>query len=252
MSDTTQVNTSGSSPTPTTYSGSGAMTTDQAKNFWIQAGGNPQAADMAAAVADASSGLDPAITRQNPDGTMSVGLWLIPQNGSPPGSTDPLANARAAVQLSKNGTDWSQWCVAWSDNNCGINGGTYLGQGSNALGALGTSGAYNVAGAQATGAGTSAGTAASGAAPPASSPWHSVLLFGGIAAIIIIVFVMVRRKTGESGSGTGAEGSAWSPEETAALGGNQSDTELAKQLGRSRHAIHVKRSRMQSDSGYTH
>lgn len=250
MSDTSQVNTSGSSPTPSTYSGTGAMTIDQAENFWIQAGGNPQAAQMAAAVADASSGLNPATTRTNPDGTISVGLWLIPQNGSPPGSTDPLANARAAVQLSNNGTDWSQWCVTWSDNNCGLDGGTYLGEGNNAVGALGSN-SYNVVGAAPSGDGTSASTVTNTPTTTTSSS-HTILYIIIFAALVLIVFVMVRRKTGESGSGTGSEGSAWSPEETAALSGNESDTDLANRLGRSRHAIHVKRSRMQSDSGYTH
>jgi len=136
-----------------------AMTMAQVESVWIQAGGNPQAASMAAAIADASSGLDPNATFTNPDGSVGVGLWLIDKNGMPPGSTDPLANARAAVQLSKNGTDWQNWCVAWSDNACGQNKGTYLGDGSNALGAMG--GNYNVAGATPTGAGTPAATAVS-------------------------------------------------------------------------------------------
>lgn len=243
--------TSVSSSGADNYSGSGPMTFPQAENIWIQAGGNAQAANMAAAIASASSGLDPTISRTNPDGTTSIGLWLIPSNGTPPGSTDPLANARAAIQLSNNGTDWSQWCVAWSDNNCGINGGTYLGQGSDALGALGDTGAYNVIGASPAGDGTSAGTA-TGTTTPTTSGWHNYIIIAVVIAMILVVFLMTRRKTGESGSGTGAEGSAWSPEETAALSSSESDTELAKRLGRSRHAIHVKRSRLGADSDYTH
>src|SRR5215472_8165981 len=108
----------------TTPQGGQGLTLDQVENYWIQAGGNPQAAAMAAAIADASSGLNPTVTRTNADGTTSVGLWLILKNGMPPGTTDPLSNARAAVQQSNNGTDWSQWCVAWSDNQCGCDGGT--------------------------------------------------------------------------------------------------------------------------------
>ena len=57
------------------------MTYADVENTWIQAGGNPQAASMAAAVADASSGFNPGASRTNPDGTVSIGLWLIPQTG---------------------------------------------------------------------------------------------------------------------------------------------------------------------------
>lgn len=168
---------------------------DAVENYWIQAGGNPQAAAMAAAVANASSGLDPAITRTNPDGTTSVGLWLIPKNGQPPGSADPLANARAAKQLSGNGTDWSQWCVTWSDNNCGENGGTYLGSGANALGALAsTNEPYNVIGSTVSGTnqGASAATASSGG-PSTGSSSHTVLLIGALV-IVVLVVVFVSRK----------------------------------------------------------
>lgn len=239
------------SPTPTTTPSSGGLTYDEVENYWIQAGGNPQAAAMAAAVADASSGLNPSAQRTNPDGTVSVGLWLIPQNGTPPGSTDPLANARAAIQLSNGGTDWSQWCVTWSDNNCGLDQGTYLGDGSNALGSLAGQGTYGVIGSAPAGDGTSASTAP--ATTPATTPTTSSLK--SVATIVILlaagvfVYFMVKRK---GGSGTGSEGSGWSSDETAALEGGGSDDELAKTLGRSRHAIHVKRSRMKNDSDYTH
>src|SRR5215469_11444275 len=164
--------------TPQTIQGSGGMSFDQVQNVWIQAGGNPQASEMAAAVADASSGLNPGAKYTDPDGTVALGLWLIPQNGMPPGSTDPVANARAAVQLSKNGTDWKFWCVAWSDNNCGQQGGTYLGDGSNALGSLAQTGSSSVAGATPTGTGTSAGTASS------TSSLSKILPFIIIAAAI--------------------------------------------------------------------
>lgn len=174
---------------------------DQVENYWIQAGGNAQAAAMAAAIADASSGLNPGVTRTNPDGTCSVGLWLIPQNGTPPGTTDPLSNARAAVQLSNNGTDWSQWCVAWSDNDCGQQGGTYLGSGANALGSLaqgGTSGIYSVAGSQPSGSGTGASTAAASSATPGGSTGISskLLLVGALVLVIILIVWMRRRNQG--------------------------------------------------------
>jgi hypothetical protein len=160
-----------------------AMTKDQVKNIWIQAGGNPQAAAMAAAIADASSGFNPNATFTNPDGSVGVGLWLIDKNGMPPGSTDPLANARAAVQLSNNGTNWKNWCVAWSDNACGQQGGNYLADGSNALGALG--GDFNVAGATPTGDGTSATTAAAiGPSTTTTSGKSNKLLM--VVAVILV------------------------------------------------------------------
>lgn len=182
-----------------TNPGSTGLTIDQVKNIWIQAGGNPQAAAMAAAVADAESGLNAAAQRTNPDGTTSIGLWLVPQNGTPPGSTDPLANATAAVQLSQNGTDWTQWCSAWSDNNCGQNNGTYLGSGSNALMALQSSagsGSFNVFGSTPAGNGVGASSATSGpiASSATSSSKSKYIIFGVIVLIVIGILWMSRRK----------------------------------------------------------
>jgi hypothetical protein len=173
------------------------LTYGDVENTWIQAGGNPQAAAMAAAIADASSGLNPAITRTNPDGTTSVGLWLIPKNGTPPGSTDPVANGRAAVQLSGNGTDWSQWCVTWSDNNCGLDGGTYLGEGSNALASLGqrlTPASYNVIGSapSSTNQGASAATANT-TGTPATSGSHTLILVAVLVIVVLVVVFIARR-----------------------------------------------------------
>lgn len=161
------------------------------ENTWIQAGGNPQAAAMAAAVADASSGLNPSASRTNPDGTQSIGLWLIPANGTPPGTTDALSNARAAIQLSNNGTDWSQWCVTWSDNNCGENNGTYLGEGANALGSLAQKlgpASYNVIGASPSGTNEGASSATSNAASSTGSSTTSSST-GGMSKVTLLIIV---------------------------------------------------------------
>lgn len=184
--------------TPDTGSGTG-LSFAQVENFWIQAGGSPQSAAMAAAVADAESGLNAAANRTNPDGTMGIGLWLIPQNGTPPGSADPLANARAAVQLSQNGTDWTQWCSTWSDNNCGQDNGTYLGSGSNALMSLGTQKAgasYNVFGSTPAGSGVGASSATSGmgVASTTSSSKSKYIIFGVIVLIVIVILWVSMRK----------------------------------------------------------
>lgn len=243
---------SANSASQNTGASTGVLSFDQVENYWIQAGGNLQAASMAAAVADASSGLNPNATITNPDGTTAVGLWLIPKNSTPAGSTDPVANARAAIQLSNNGTDWSQWCSTWSDNNCGLDGGTYLGDGSDALGSLAqtTGGSFNVAGAAPTGTGTSASTASTTPPTSTSSSSNSLILIVILVAAAAFVFFMVKRKTGTPG--TGSEGSEWTSDQISALQGEDSDTTLAKNLGRSRHAIHVKRSRLKTDSDYTH
>jgi hypothetical protein len=188
-----------SGATPDTNAGSTALSFAQVENFWIQAGGSPQAAAMAAAVSDAESGLNAAAQRTNPDGSLSIGLWGIPANGMPPGSTDPLANARAAVQLSQGGTDWSQWCSTWSDNNCGENNGTYLGQGANALMSLATqkSGAsYNVFGSAPAGSGVGASSATSGLSVNSASGGSSKLpiLIMGLVIGVVVIFMLVNRK----------------------------------------------------------
>jgi Lysozyme like domain len=187
------------SGSPPTNQGLTGLSFAQVENFWIQAGGSPQAAAMAAAVADAESGLNAAAQRTNPDGTTSIGLWLIPANGTPPGSTDPLANARAAVQLSQNGTDWSQWCSTWSDNNCGENNGTYLGQGSNALMSLGTQSpgaTYNQFGSAPAGSGVGASSATSGLTGSSGTSTKSKLplLIGGLVIGVLLIWWLVNRK----------------------------------------------------------
>jgi Lysozyme like domain len=242
--------------TPTT-----GMSYGDVENIWIQAGGNPQAAAMAAAVADASSGLNPNVSRTNPDGSTSVGLWLLPTNGTPVGSTDPLANARAAIQLSNNGADWKQWCVTWSDNNCGCDDGTYLGQGSNALGSLGqrlSPASYNVIGSApaSDGTGASAATATTAGTTSTGSGSKTSLII--IAIIVIIVgLVWWMRQRGEAGGeapnpGMESEGRSqvsWTPEEESAIRSNtrqggKTDAQLSAQLGRSVRSIRVRRNQM--------
>lgn len=256
MAPQTKVNTGTSTSSSSTSSSSSAssststgMTFAQVENIWIQAGGNPQAAAMAAAVADAESGLNPNASYTNPDGTTAVGLWLIPTNTTPAGSTDPLANARAAIQQSSNGTNWQSWCSAWSDNNCGCNGGSYLGDGSNALaslvGRLGTA-SYNVIGASPTGAGTSAGTASTTTNAPTTTGLSKYLPILLILVALGVVYMLVRRKTGgeENESQTRSQAS-WTPDEEALLSNNDlSDKQLSAQTGRSIRAIRVRRNQL--------
>lgn len=100
----------------------------QLQSLWIQAGGAPSAAPMAAAVALAESGGNPAPNGNGPNATNDWGLWQIHDGG--PAMLDPLANARRAVAMSANGTNWRPWCTAYSDAACGTKGGTFMGAGS--------------------------------------------------------------------------------------------------------------------------
>lgn len=245
-----QVSTGNQAPT-------GSLSFAQVENIWIQAGGNPQAASMAAAIADASSGLNTGASVTNPDGTQSVGLWLIPSNGQPPGSTDPLANARAAVQMSGNGQDWSTWCTTWSDNDCGCQGGSYLGQGSNALSSLmGQSGNYAVAGSAPTGTGTGASSATTTTPTTTTSSTSKYLILGVLLVLVVAVFFMVRRRTGGSGGSQeagdnpesrGRQQESWTPAEESMINEpGRSDKELSSELGRSVRSIRVRRNQMKA------
>lgn len=93
----------------------------QLRDLWVKAGGRADQAPMAAAVAMAESGGRNVRSKPNSNGTTDVGLWQINSSHGTLASIDPLANARAAVQMSGNGTNWRPWCTAWT-NGCS---GTY-------------------------------------------------------------------------------------------------------------------------------
>lgn len=82
----------------------------QLEGLWIQAGGSRSAAPIAAAVALAESSGDP---RNVGDGGTSYGLWQVHLPAHPQYSAsqmqNPLENAKAAVQISGNGTNWHPW-----------------------------------------------------------------------------------------------------------------------------------------------
>src|SRR6266550_8490232 len=107
--------------------GSTTYQQSQLQSLWVQAGGNPAAAPMASAIALAESSGNPGATSRTGD----VGLWQINAAAHPgQATTDPLGNARAAVAISANGTNWRPWCTAYSDGACGTQGGTFMGAGS--------------------------------------------------------------------------------------------------------------------------
>lgn len=97
-------------------------TYQQLQQLWIQAGGNPQAAPTAAAIAMAESGGNSTIlgdvNLQGGQWGPSVGLWqiraLVNQNHTGGvrdqyANADAMANARAAISVSNNGQNWSPW-----------------------------------------------------------------------------------------------------------------------------------------------
>ena len=71
----------------------------------------------------AESGGDADATNNNSNGTTDRGLWQINSIHGSQSTTDPVANARAAVSISDNGTNWRPWCTAWT----GPCSGTYQG-----------------------------------------------------------------------------------------------------------------------------
>lgn len=97
------------------------------EGIWENAGGSLLAAPMAAAIAMAESGGDSNSTNNNGNGTQDRGLWQINSIHGSQSTFDVTANARAAVAISSNGTNWRPWCTAWSNGRCG---GTFQGSGS--------------------------------------------------------------------------------------------------------------------------
>ena len=103
----------------------------QLKDLWIQAGGSPTFADMAAAVAMAESGgRSDAVNNNNNDGSIDRGLWQINSVHGKQSTFDPMNNARAAVGISNGGTNWRPWCVAYANGGCS---GEFMGPGSPVL-----------------------------------------------------------------------------------------------------------------------
>lgn len=89
----------------------------QLEQIWISAGGNPGAASVAAAIAMAESGGNPNATNVNTNGSIDRGLWQINSIHGSQSTFDPMGNARSAIAISNNGSNWAPWCTAWT-NGC--------------------------------------------------------------------------------------------------------------------------------------
>ena len=75
------------------------------EHLWDSVGGNPAAAFVAAEIATAESGGNPRAISPTDD----FGLWQINGSHGALASLDPIANAKAAVIISGNGSNWSPW-----------------------------------------------------------------------------------------------------------------------------------------------
>jgi hypothetical protein len=77
--------------------------------LWTSAGGSAGTALMAAEIATAESGGRQDATDPDSNGTVDRGLWQINSVHGALSTYNPAGNARAAVLLSSDGTDWSPW-----------------------------------------------------------------------------------------------------------------------------------------------
>lgn len=105
--------TSAGGPAPGTPAGSttlkGALSYAQLEQLWVQAGGNPAVRNVAAAIAMAESGGRQDAWNVNKNGSVDRGYWQINSSHGSQSTFDALGNARAAVAISANGTNWGPW-----------------------------------------------------------------------------------------------------------------------------------------------
>lgn len=85
---------------------SGHYSCSRLESLWISQGGNPSRAFMAAEIARAESGGNSNAISPTAD----YGLWQINRWAwGSLASLDPVSNARAAIRISANGSNWSPW-----------------------------------------------------------------------------------------------------------------------------------------------
>jgi LysM repeat protein len=83
----------------------GTLSCSGLENLWDSAGGNPADAHMAAEIAMAESGGNQYAHSPTDD----FGYWQINASNGPLATYDAFGNARAAITLSHNGSNWSPW-----------------------------------------------------------------------------------------------------------------------------------------------
>jgi hypothetical protein len=75
------------------------------EGLWDTAGGSPASARIAASVAMAESGGNPAAVSPTGD----FGLWQVNGSHGQLATLNPAGNARAAVEISGDGSNWGAW-----------------------------------------------------------------------------------------------------------------------------------------------
>ncbi|MGZ6854332.1 MAG: transglycosylase SLT domain-containing protein [Mycobacteriaceae bacterium] len=86
-----------------------ALSNQQIATLWVQEGGSPAAARMAAAIAKAESSGNPSATNRNTNGTVDRGLFQVNSIHGGQSTYDLRRNVRAAIAISNNGRNWSPW-----------------------------------------------------------------------------------------------------------------------------------------------
>lgn len=114
VSETSRDTESQHSAAPATHAGGKLVTQSAAQGsyscsgleeLWEQEGGSPAAAFMAAEIAMAESGGEPNAISPTDD----FGLWQINGSNGSLATLNPFQNAKSAITLSDNGTDWNPW-----------------------------------------------------------------------------------------------------------------------------------------------
>lgn len=107
-----------STSTGGTVPNKGSYSSADIEKLWIQMGGNPAKASIAACIVSHESGGNPLATSANPDGGTNVGLFQLDTPGGKGAgySVAQLQNAslntRIAIRATSNGNDWSAWSTA--------------------------------------------------------------------------------------------------------------------------------------------
>jgi Lysozyme like domain len=90
-------------------SGGGTLSCSGLESLWESAGGSSGTAFMAAEIAQAESSGRQYAYDADGNGTIDRGYWQINSIHGSLSTYDAAGNARAAVELSGDGTDWSPW-----------------------------------------------------------------------------------------------------------------------------------------------
>lgn len=86
------------------------LSMEEVERLWVQAGGNPSEARLAAAVATAESGRRPlAVNVSNGDGSTDRGLFQMNSIHGGCSTFDLAENVRCAVKLRGSARGWKHW-----------------------------------------------------------------------------------------------------------------------------------------------